>query len=440
MRNARLALLAIFVGMLGLLALPDVVQAQSAGQAAVPADSGEYLARAGNCVVCHSTPGGKPFAGGLKMATPMGAIYATNITPDKETGIGSYSLEEFSAAIRLGVAKDGHRLYPAMPYPSYAKMTDADVKALYDYFMTKVPAVKQTTPASEIAGWYGQRWQMRFWNWINLDTAAYKPKPDYDADWNRGAYLVQGLGHCGACHTPRDRIFAERALDETGSLFLSGALLDNWSAPNLAGDVNTGLGRWSEQDIAEFLKSGHSRWGTAFGTMIEVVNNSTQFLTDGDRTAIARYLKSLPPAVDQGQRPWVYSSTATEKLKKRDYSDRGAAIYARQCESCHVNDGGGRGMHLPSLGGNPAVLDPSAASLINVTLNGSSRLIVGGVPDQYRMPQFRLALKDQEVADVVTFIRQSWGNKASPVTAEEVAAMRKLTDPASDQIIVLRMR
>src|SRR6185437_13267149 len=192
-----------------------------------------YLARAGDCVACHSVPGGKAFAGGLKMGTPLGNIYATNITPDKETGIGAYTFDDFDRALRRGVARDGHHLYPAMPYPSYAKLTDADVHALYDFFMKEVPPVKQANKASEIPGYLGFRWPLAIWNMVFTESGAYVAKPDHDAAWNRGAYLVEGLGHCGACHTPRGWAFQEKALDDRGGAFLQGAALDAWSASDL---------------------------------------------------------------------------------------------------------------------------------------------------------------------------------------------------------------
>ena len=186
------------------------VHAQTSSPSDASLSPGEYAARAGNCVACHSIPGGKAFTGGLKMMTPLGAIYSTNITPDPETGIGAYTLEDFDHAVRLGVAKDGHRLYPAMPYPSYAKLRPEDVKALYDYFMKSVPAVKQPDQPSEIPWPLSMRWVLAIWSTVFADDRTYADKPGHAAAWNRGAYLVQGLGHCGACHTPRGPLFNEK--------------------------------------------------------------------------------------------------------------------------------------------------------------------------------------------------------------------------------------
>jgi mono/diheme cytochrome c family protein len=234
---------------------------------------GGYLAQAGDCIACHTAPKGKPFAGGLPMSTPLGTIYSTNITPDSGTGIGAYSEADFRRALREGVAKDGHNLYPAMPYPSFAKLGDDDVHALYAYFMHGVTPVQQANRASAIPFPLNQRWPLMLWNLAFLHAGAYVPKPDHDAMWNRGAYLVQGLGHCGACHTPRGLTFQEQALDESGTLFLSGAVLDDWSAPNLSGNTRSGLGRWSEAQLVGFLKTGANEHATAFGSMTSVINH-----------------------------------------------------------------------------------------------------------------------------------------------------------------------
>lgn len=403
-----------------------------------PAGRGEYLARAGDCVACHSVPGGKAFAGGLKMGSPLGTIYSTNITPDTDTGIGGYTLDDFDRAVRRGVAKDGHHLYPAMPYPSYAKLTDDDVGALYQFFMKEVAPVHQANQPNEIPAMLSYRWPLALWNLVFTSGGSYAAKPEHDAVWNRGAYLVQGLGHCGACHTPRGFAFQEKALDDGSSSFLSGAFLDAWSAPNLRGDRRTGLGQWSQADLAEFLKSGHNRDGTAFGSMIDVVNNSTPYLSDADIDAIAVYLKSLPAVADQPA--YAYDGATATALRGGHMAQPGAAAYAGNCGSCHGLDAKGFAPYLPPLAGNPTVLDRDPASLINLVLNGSVPLVVKGTPDAYRMPQFRLQLDDQEIADLVSFIRDGWGNGAAPVTAAQVAELRKTTDPTSDRVIILKMR
>ena len=404
----------------------------------LPSNQGEYLARTGDCVSCHSAPGGKAFAGGLKMGTPLGNIYSTNITPDPETGIGNYSLEDFDRAVRQGIAKDGHRLYPAMPYPSYAKLSDADLAALYGFFLKEVPPVHQVNKPDEIPSYLSPRWPLAIWSLLFTPSAPYVTKGDHDAAWNRGAYLVQSLGHCGACHTPRGFAWQEKALDDSSSDYLSGALLDAWYAPDLRGDVRTGLGSWSKDDIVNFLKQGHNTGSAAFGSMIDVVNNSTPYMLDSDLNAIAIYLKSLPPT--STQQPVAYNEATTADLRSGHASQPGATVYTGTCANCHGLDGKGFSPYTPALASNPVVLDDDPSSLINLVLNGSNPLIVRGTPDGYRMPQFRLQYSDQEIADVVTFIRNGWGNEAPAVTAAQVADLRKTTDPNSDRVIILKMR
>jgi mono/diheme cytochrome c family protein len=399
---------------------------------------GEYLARAGDCVACHSVKGGKAFAGGLRMGTPMGAIYSTNITPDPDTGIGNYSLEDFDRAVRSGVAKDGHRLYPAMPYPSYAKISDEDLKELYAFFMKEVPAVKQANKPSEIPWYLSPRWPLALWNVIFAPKNGYTARQDRDATWNRGAYLVQGLGHCGACHTPRGWAFQEKALDDSGAAYLQGAELDAWFAPNLRGDVRTGLGDWSQDDIAAFLKTGHNDKGVVFGSMLDVINNSTPYLADDDLHAMAAFLKSLPATAQQAR--FAYDDTATEALQSGKPQQRGAAIYLGSCASCHGIDGKGQAPFMPPLAGNAVVLDADPSSLVNLVLNGADPIVVKGVPDAYRMPQFRVQLNDEDTAEVLSFVRGAWGNDAAAVKTDTVQTLRPVTDPSSDRVILLKMR
>jgi len=402
---------------------------------------GEYLARASNCVACHSSYGGEAFAGGLLMALPfgLGEIYATNITPDPDAGIGNYTLEDFDAALRLGVAKDGHMLYPAMPYPSYAIMSDDDIAAMYAYFMEAVEPAATPTPPNDISWPLNMRWPLKVWNFLFSTTERYQPDASQSEAWNRGAYLVQGPGHCGACHTPRGLFFQEASLDDDGEDFLAGGVLDHWSAGNLRQDVNTGLGRWSEDDIAAFLKTGHNEYGSAFGTMTEVINNSTQHLSDEDLNAMAVYLKSLSPIGEDGP-PYQYDSASAEAIRAGDFDQQGLLIYRQKCMACHQADGQAHAPYIPPLAGNPAVLDPAPDSLINITLNGTQRIVVGGIPDAYWMPRFRVMLSDQEVADVVTFMRKAWGNNASAVTAAKVAEIRAGTTAATDAVQILKMK
>jgi mono/diheme cytochrome c family protein len=421
----------------GLLLLCAGCQRPGLG-AGTPVPGGEYLARVADCVACHSIPGGMAFAGGLKMGTPIGAIYSTNITPDPGTGIGRYSLADFDRALRQGIARDGHRLYPAMPYPSYAKLSDADVAALYGFFMKQVPPVHQANRKTDIPPVLSARWPLAIWDAVFAPRSPYAAKLRHDAAWNRGAYLVQGPAHCGACHTPRGLGQQEKALDESSPKYLAGAELDGWYAPSLRGEMRTGLGAWSDKDVVGFLKHGHNRIGAPFGSMIDVVNNSTPYFSDSDIQAVATYLKSLPATADEP--PLAKDTTTTAALMTRPSAQTGGAIYAGYCASCHGFDGKGFTAYMPGLAGNPVVLHDNPSSLINLTLNASIPLVVEGAPDAYRMPQFRQQLSDQDIADVVTFIRKGWGNRAPAVTAAQVAKLRKTTDPASDQVSVLKMR
>ncbi len=425
-----------FAAVLGLFAADAAHAASSPDLIA----KGEYLARAGNCVSCHSTPDGEPFAGGLKMAVPfLGAIYTTNITPDKEHGIGNYTFEDFEGAMRRGVAKDGHMLYPAMPYPSYAKTSDEDLRALYVFFMEAVPAANVANIPSEIKSPLNIRWPLKIWNALFVPDVGYTPDSGKDAKWNRGAYLVEGLGHCGACHSPRGLFFQEKGYAAGDGGFLSGAELDNWHASNLRGDPLAGLGRWSEGDTAEFLKTGHNSFSSAFGTMIEVINNSTQHMTDEDVAAMAAYLKSLPPIGDANV-SYTYDQKTTDVLRGGTFETSGERLYVQHCAACHGHDGRGHAPYLPPIAGNPTIVDGNPISLINVTLNGSARIVVQGMPDAYRMPQFRVLLNDQEIADIISFMRKGWGHAAGAVTAAEVKKLRDRTNPTSDEVVILRMR
>ncbi|GEB43922.1 c-type cytochrome [Gluconobacter sphaericus] len=402
---------------------------------------GEYISRLSDCVACHSVPDGAAYTGGLKMVTPMGAIFATNITPDQTTGIGTYTLADFDRAIRSGVAKDGRRMYPAMPYPSYAKLSDEDVRALYAYFMKGVPAVHRKNRKSTIPWPLNMRWPLAFWNVVFAPSDVYRSDASKDAQWNRGAYLVEGAGHCGACHTPRSLAFNEKGTDSHSAVFVSGALIDGWFAPSLRNDPNTGLGRWSEDDVFRFLKTGRNEHAVVFGSMTEAFNNSTQFFLDDDLRAVAHYLKSLQGDQQGDGAPWQYEPTQAASLQPAArQSIPGAQTYMAKCSFCHGTDGRGQGEWVPPLAGAASSLLPDSSSSINVTLNGSGRVVAAGVPDSYRMPSYRTQLSDGEIADVLTFVRSSWGNRQSPVTKGDVKKLRERTVPARSSPVVLKIR
>ncbi|PAK15362.1 cytochrome c [Burkholderia ubonensis] len=390
---------------------------------------GAYLARAGDCVACHTASGGKPFAGGLKFDTPIGAIYSTNITPDPKTGLGGWTLDEFDRALRSGVRRNGDTLYPAMPFPSYARLSDDDVKALYAYFMHGVAPVQQENRAVDIVWPLSMRWPLAFWR--KLFAPAPKPfdaAPYPDPVLARGAYLVQGLGHCGACHTPRAPTMQERGLtDADGPDFLAGgAAIDGWVPTSLRGEPRTGLGTWTEAELVQFLKTGRTPRTAAFGGMTDVVGHSMQHMTDDDLTAIARYLKKLPPKV-QGETRYAYDAAAANALQAGDASKPGAAVYRDNCMACHRSDGSGYTRVFPALGGNPVVQGDDPTSLIHVVLEGSALQGTHTAPSTFTMPPFGWRLSDQEVADVANFVRTSWGNTGAPVSAAQVAKVRKTT-------------
>ena len=387
---------------------------------------GEYLARAGDCVACHTAKGGKPFAGGLPMETPIGVIYSTNITPDK-SGLGDYSFEDFDKAVRHGVAKSGSTLYPAMPYPSYARVSDSDMQALYAYFMKGVEPVAQENKDSDIPWPLSMRWPLAAWRWMFAPAVEeHQAQAVVDPVISRGAYLVEGLGHCGACHTPRALTMQEKALSATdGNAFLAGsAPLEGWIAKSLRGDHKDGLGSWSEEQLVQFLKTGRSDRSAVFGGMSDVVVHSMQYMSENDLTAIARYLKSLP-AVDPKDSPHTYDKQVAEALWKGDDSQRGASVYIDNCAACHRTDGHGYTRVFPALAGNPVLQTADATSLINIVLNGGTLPATHTAPSTFTMPAFAWRLSDQEVADVVSFVRGSWGNTGGAISAAQVADIRK---------------
>lgn len=388
---------------------------------------GEYLARAGDCMACHTAKGGKPYAGGLGLETPIGAVYATNITPNHEHGIGGYSLEEFDKAVRHGIRKDGSTLYPAMPYPSYAKVTDQDIADLYAYFMKGVQPVAEPNRDSDIPWPMNMRWPLAFWRWAFAPQVSTEAGSTPDPQLERGRYLVNGLGHCGSCHTPRGIGMQEKSLsDSDGEHFLAGgAPLEGWVAKNLRGDTPDGLGSWSTAEIAQFLKTGRTERTAVFGSMTDVIQHSMQHLTDADRLAIASYLKTLPAAKQQAATAKPVSSNTTQQLSNMDVSTQGARTYIDNCMACHRSDGRGYAEVFPALGGNPVLNGKDATSLIHIVLAGGYLPGNQHAPTGYGMPGFAWRLSDQEVADVVSFIRAGWGNAGSAVSASAVAAQRK---------------
>lgn len=374
-------------------------------------EQGEYLAKASDCAACHTVPGGEPFAGGLAMPTPVGDIYTTNITPDSDTGIGGYTLEQFTAALREGQSPHGP-LYPAMPYTSYTKMSDGDIEALYAYFMNAVESVSRENQPSDITWPLSMRWPLHGWKAAYLDEGEFQPDASRTEEWNRGAYLVQGPGHCGSCHTPRGIGFQQKGLDESDDAFLAGAELDGWWATSLRGDWQTGIGSLSVDDISQLLESGMGGQVSVSGSMAEVVRHSTQYLTDEDRLAIAVYLKSLAPDKE---------SLATNVEQP---TQNGAELYSEYCATCHGDDGSGYSDVTPTLAGNATVNADSPSSLARIILEGIETPLAGPGHTQRLMPGYGWQLSDEQIAKLITFMRSRWGNAADPVSPDFVGKRR----------------
>jgi alcohol dehydrogenase (quinone), cytochrome c subunit len=379
---------------------------------------GAYLVRAANCISCHSAPDGASFAGGKAFETPypfLGTIYSSNISPDRETGIGAWSETQFIRAMRYGIAPDGRNLFPAFPYTAFTKLSTPDIRAIFAYLKT-VPAVRRTPPANSF--WFRQRWLMLVWNALFFSPGQFAPATNQSPEWNRGAYLVEALGHCGACHEPRNLLMAQRA----GATFSGGELLEvldgtrtrRWTAPDLT-PSKTGLAAWSGDDLHKYLKSGHSRRAGVYGPMNEVFADSLRFLTDDDINAMVTYLKAASPAPP--------NTSATLMAGERAL---GQALYDKYCEDCHLSTGRGAVRKAPTIAVNPVVQDRDPASLINVILFGAHP--AAEVPQAFDayddMPGFGGKLNDEEVARLATFLRGNFGNSGSVVTAARVAKQR----------------
>lgn len=361
------------------------------------------------------------------MNSPFGPIYAPNITPDPVHGIGNYTLRQFDDALRRGVRADGGRLYPAMPYPSFARLSDDDVRALYAYFMRGVAPSPNVARLTQLPFPFDQRWALALWSAAFANRDRFMPQPSQSAEWNRGAYLVQGPGHCGACHTPRGPGFNERGYDERSAAFLTGGINDHWFAPNLTGADTDGLGNWSVDDIAAFLRDGHAVRGAVFGAMAPVVGESTALLTDADRRAIAVYLKSLPARPTAATNPLGIGTprlTAAGPRPEGGQQAPGAGVYAGFCARCHGAAGTGVRDHGPPLAGNSAVLAADPTSAIRIVVEGA-RPAPGEPGLMRRMPSMRGTLTSSEIASVVSYVRGAWGNRAAPVSEQEVRRLRK---------------
>jgi mono/diheme cytochrome c family protein len=396
-------------------------------------EQGRYLAIAGDCGGCHTRPeGGKPFAGGYPITSPVGVIYSTNITSSRIAGIGAYSETQFSRVLREGIRRDGTHLYPAMPYTAYAKLSDADVHALFVYFTQSVPAVDEQPPVTRLPFPFNLRTSMSIWNTLFLSMARFIPDPHRSAEWNRGAYLAEALEHCGACHTPRNTLMAEQSRRQ-----FAGTRVGGWYAPNITSDPVSGIGAWTRDELVQYLKTGalHGK-AQAAGGMAEAVGDSLQYLTSQDLSALATYLLSVPPIRDQGESrardTWGGPVKHEAELRGRPTTagterPEGNALYSGNCASCHQPTGAGTTDHVfPSLFHNTATGARHADNLLAAILFGVDRGI--GASHAF-MPRFDAAsyvqpLNDTQVATLANYVLHEFGDPTVHVTIGDVAAVR----------------
>jgi len=408
----------------GTVALADYKGANPTGAPAELASAdiikrGEYLTHAADCFACHSAPGGKPYAGGLGFNLPgIGLIYSTNITPDKQTGIGTYTDQQFLDAVRRGVRADGQHLYPAMSYTAYTYMTDEDALAIKAYLFS-LPAVAAPAKQNDMQWPYNQRWAMAFWNIAFNANSRFRPNPSQSDEWNRGAYLAEALGHCGECHTPRDDLMMN--LDHHQKF--AGTVTAGWRAYNITSDATAGLGGWNEKDVASYLSTGHAEGhGGAAGPMGEASDDSLSYLTKGDINALVVYLKSVPAI--KGGLPAIQTVAAPASHKEgvpADSNPRGAQIFASACASCHDWTGVSSISNRATLTGDRAVNDPSAVNVAQTVINGVPKKTNG--PPIF-MPAFGAAYSDDEIAAVANYVTARFGAKGAELKGSDVASLR----------------
>ncbi|HWE45724.1 MAG TPA: cytochrome c [Caulobacteraceae bacterium] len=367
---------------------------------------GKYLATLGDCTGCHTRPGGAPYEGGLGLGSPFGTIYTANITSDPKVGIGSWSADQFWRALHEGRRNDGAHLYPAFPYPYFTHVTREDSDALRAYLLS-VPASSYRPPANKLIFPVNIRGAMAIWNALFFRAEPFTGRADQSAEWNRGAYIVTGLGHCGACHTPKNMLQAD-----SRSKPLQGGKIENWFAPDLDGSPR-GLASWSRDDIVEFLKTGRNARSNGGASMAAVLVHSTTQMTDEDRRDIAVYLKSLPP-----------SDAPASRGAAQDVMAQGGAVYRDECSACHGVNGAGEPRLFPALRNDANVQQRDPTTMVRYILTGSQTASSAARPTAFTMPAFSWKLNDREVAAVATYVRNSFGNNAQPVSASEVANLR----------------
>lgn len=396
----------------GLLVLTTTVSfAQSAREDSFEQiERGRYLSVLGDCSACHTAPGGATFAGGVVLKTPFGNLVGSNITPDFETGIGRMTEDEFQNVMSAGIGRGGYHLYGAMPFTAFTKVSKADNSAIYAYLQSLQP-VKNPIDSNQLPFPFSVRTSLIVWNYLNFQKGEFKPDPAKSEAWNRGAYIVEGLGHCGTCHTPKTALGGDK-----NDLFLEGATLQDWYAPNITADPHKGISSWSIKDLTQYLKTGTNRFDTASGPMAEEVENSSQHWTDADLQAVAIYLKDGRNA----------DATPPQPIAATDNRiAAGKEIYADRCSACHTPSGEGVGRLFPKLANGPLVNNDDATTLMRVVLAGSKADGTHAAPTGPIMPSFAWNLSDDDVANVLTYVRNSWGNAAPAVSASDVAAIRK---------------
>jgi mono/diheme cytochrome c family protein len=381
-------------------------------------ERGAYLARAADCMVCHTTQGGREYAGGLAFKLPFGTLYSTNITPDKETGIGNYSDQDFLNAVHRGTRRDGARLYPAMPFTSYTYMSDADALAIKAYLFS-VPPVRAAAPANTLLFPFDQRWAMMFWSALFNPDSRFAPDTSKSPEWNRGAYLAEALAHCGECHTPRNLAFA---LDNRRKF--AGAVTAGWRAFNISSDKTTGVGAWSDEGLVSYLSTGHALGhGSASGPMGEAVDESFSQLAPEDIRAVVAYLRSVP-AIASTDLPAMLAplAPASHRDGGNPADARGKMVFEGACVSCHGSTGESPISPFATLTGAWAVNDPGATNVAQIVISGTNRRTEGALS----MPAFGSAYSDAEIAAVANYVTARFGSRSS-LAAQDVAELRKQT-------------